>query len=1220
MSNTLLLNNLKEARRDALVADFIATKTPQAYQEKIKTADDLYEYLLLDTQISNQVTTSPIAEAISSLQLFIHRTMEGREGQLASSANDYFTPGKFLYNWDEYNKRYATWSGKERLKYYAGNYIDPTLRYNKSSLFKALEQNISQGRVTDNNVTAALQTYLTDFTALSQLKSISVCAAGSDESVLFFVGRTPTLPYQYYWRQLTLKKDGDNLVPAFWSEWKLIGAGITEAYNDYVEPMWQDNRLHIRWVSIEDIEGFNNTPAKAAFENRWQLNDSGAWNVTYRQMRETYGIPYMLTSLLARRTIISQGMNIYGFSNELHDLTVTYDIEKNGFLITSIAMLFNSDKLRQKGGFHIYYTNLITPDLTINHVEESFFVPLPNNSKTLMIDSFYEAINDTGSIFHHVDGFTIPLKIAALATKTNYGTITNGVYTPPASSKIKGPIYLTLRQTLNLNQKLEQGLSVLFDYQWQKNLLQPGEEFNGTYGLYLWEILFHIPFLIAVRFLTEQRFDAADRWLKFLFNSAGYRDANGVLETDEKQQTRFWNVLPLQQDNGWDDTLSLATTDPDQIAMADPMHYKLAVFLRTLDLLISRGDHAYRMLERDTLTEAKMHYVQASQLLGTRPEFRVNNSWSDPSLLEEAIAMTAEPTRGQPDTAPLAAFRALLQQENGSFLPPYNDQILQYWDKLALRLYNLRHNLSLDGQPLSLPLFATPADPKEIQRQQSAGDGIGSSNGAGANVQSSYRFPQLVVKARSAVSGVMQFGSTLLNLLEKQDVEAVSLLLHAQQNTLLQLSQDIQEKNLSALRYQLQATQFSRQDAQARQAHYRDLSDNWMSELETAALAVRGIALVTGASAAIPRVIAGAMDAVPNIFGLAVGGNRWGAIPEAVANSLQISSETLEHSATMMDISAGYHRRREEWQLARSSATYEVAKLDATIAGLQEQLAMAQKQLTLSQTEQAQALALYEFQSHQFTGLALYNWMVGRLSALYYQLYDATVPVCVMAQKALQKELGTELAKGYFTLPGWNDLYQGLLAGETLMAELQKLDNLWLEHHTRGLEATKTFPLSAPLAETETFTSQIQLALNQPGTVQKYSGVGLLLDATTGIFTATLDLATVGLDDSYNIKTGKRTIKSLSVTLPALIGPYQDIEATLSLNGESVALSHGMDDSGLFITDFNDPRFLPFEGADPTSGTLTLALFRANEAGDQRQLLESLSDIIFHIRYVIRLS
>ena len=28
-----------------------------------------------------------------------------------------------------------------------------------------------------------------------------------------------------------------------------------------------------------------------------------------------------------------------------------------------------------------------------------------------------------------------------------------------------------------------------------------------------------------------------------------------------------------------------------------------------------------------------------------------------------------------------------------------------------MRLFNLRNNLSIDGQPLSLPVFAAPADP-----------------------------------------------------------------------------------------------------------------------------------------------------------------------------------------------------------------------------------------------------------------------------------------------------------------------------------------------------------------------------------------------------------------------------------------------------------------------------------------------------------------------------
>ncbi|PFO88510.1 toxin, partial [Bacillus cereus] len=222
----------------------------------------------------------------------------------------------------------------------------------------------------------------------------------------------------------------------------------------------------------------------------------------------------------------------------------------------------------------------------------------------------------------------------------------------------------------------------------------------------LWEIFFHIPFLIAVRLQNEQRYELAERWFKFIFNSAGYRDENGNLLKDKKGNVRYWNVVPLQKSKKWNETLSLATTDPDEIAMADPMHYKLAIFIHTIELLINRGDHAYRMLERDTLTEAKMYYIQASQLLGSRLEIRINDSWPKPTLESETNAMTAEPTRSNSEITPIMQFGEFLKVENGHFLPPYNDELLVFWDKIELRLFNLRHNLSLDGQPLALPLFA----------------------------------------------------------------------------------------------------------------------------------------------------------------------------------------------------------------------------------------------------------------------------------------------------------------------------------------------------------------------------------------------------------------------------------------------------------------------------------------------------------------------------------
>ncbi|XGA11158.1 toxin, partial [Paenibacillus thiaminolyticus] len=257
-------------------------------------------------------------------------------------------------------------------------------------------------------------------------------------------------------------------------------------------------------------------------------------------------------------------------------------------------------------------------------------------------------------------------------------------------------------------------------------------------------------------------------------------------------------------------------------------------------------------------------------------------------------------------------------------------------------------------------------------------------------------------------------------------------------------------------------------------------------------------------------------------------------------------------------------------------------------------------------------------QSTRFTNQALYNWMAGRLSSLYYQMYDAALPLCMMAKQALEKEIGNGKTVGLFTLPAWNDLYQGLLAGEALLLELQKLENLWLEEDKRGMEAVKTVSIDTLLRKETSESSFVELVKEvlDGKTPDPVGGVGVQLQSN--IFSATLDLSVLGLERSYNQAEKTRRIKNLSVTMPALLGPYQDIEATLSLGGETVALSHGVDDSGLFITDLNDSRFLPFEGMDPLSGTLVLSIFHTGEDGDQRLLLESLNDVIFHIRYVMK--
>ena len=128
-----------------------------------------------------------------------------------------------------------------------------------------------------------------------------------------------------------------------------------------------------------------------------------------------------------------------------------------------------------------------------------------------------------------------------------------------------------------------------------------------------------------------------------------------------------------------------------------------------------------------------------------------------------------------------------------------------------------------------------------------------------------------------------------------------------------------------------------------------------------------------------------------------------------------------------------------------------------------------------------------------------------------------------------------------------------------------------------------------------------------------------------------------------------RKIKTISISVPAVIGPYQNIHATLTqlnnqlvlkadkqgldavnylLGGDvskipdssvlrsncwvnqQIALSKGVNDSGLFELNFEDVRFLPFEGTGAVSTWKLSMPFVTN-----RIHFEAISDVIIDLKY-----
>ncbi|CNF35999.1 neuraminidase-like domain-containing protein [Yersinia kristensenii] len=1231
MSSTLLFTqHLKEARRDALVNHYIASHDFGAYIDNINNANDLYEYLLLDTKISDSVTTSPLSEAISSLQLAIHRAIEGHDGNLGTAAKPWFATDAFLDNWDRYNKRYSTWAGKEKLRFYAGNYIDPTLRGNKTELFKASENLLSQGRLTPALAESVLRSYALSFDELAGVNILTAIQDDSDKKTFYITAENRG---KYYWRIVHLDENG---FPSF-GEWRDLPANIRDPINKLIYINSGRGGVFCIWESRQQEQSNDGISENKILLNKVTLlgNNNNTQIITTSPFE---------SNIIANKVENSDFIIIYFSWEELvqeskdvffHKLDLTAKPNDGTDYMSYSSMTSSSlevDKYKRTGKFKNIFLSGVDEGKII-YIDDFYLIfdssSIPINIKSG--ESYSFPVNGDFSIsimLHNVIMVDITYTKASGVHYTN-----NNGYIVIEEGNIKVPVTAPdLAQ--DMHDLLEDGVDALLNYSVQKALADKGvwqysaagivggDAFNGPYGQYLWELFFHLPFLIATRLQTEQRFEDAYTWYKYIFNSAGYRDDDGQLLPDDTGTPRYWNSYPLQHDTGWNSDL-LPSSDPDAIAMADPMHYKLAIFLHTLDLLIARGDTRYRLLERDTLAEAKMYYMQAQQLLGPRPDIRLTNSWHNPTLSAEAGDISTPLATGETMTfAHWLRAGDTHDMGDGNFLPPYNDALLTYWDKLELRLYNLRHNLSLNGQSLNLPLYATPVDPAELHRQQSGGDGVQSGLTLANKSTTGWRYTMLAELARSAVSQLMQFGSSLQNTLERQDNEKMTLLLQTQQVLVFDQQREIGQKNLASLTANLTALQVSHSTAILHKTHYENLLNGGISVNEERGLSLRSTSMTINQISIGLAIAGGALSVLPNTFGLANGGGNYGAPLHASSHVTQVSAGILNETAGISDITASYQRRAEEWTLQRDSAEKEQAQMAAQIDSLQQQIVMAQKQITLTEMETAHAQALYELQVNRFTGQALYNWMAARLSALYYQLYDVTIPVCLQAKTALDQELGQGLTDDLFRVPVWSDLWQGLLAGEGLNVELQKLSNIWVAHSTKGLDATRTVSLATQRGEQSgSLRTVIGQVLNgQPDTTT--NGVTLTLD-NEGMFIAKLDLAALGLDMSYNMSVinKSRFIKSIAVTLPTLLGPYQDIEATLQLGNELVTLSHGMNDSGRFITNFEGGLFLPFEGADPTTGTLILTLFNVkidDEPAAQYATVENLSDIIFHIHYILR--
>ena len=350
------------------------------------------------------------------------------------------------------------------------------------------------------------------------------------------------------------------------------------------------------------------------------------------------------------------------------------------------------------------------------------------------------------------------------------------------------------------------------------------------------------------------------------------------------------------------------------------------------------------------------------------------------------------------------------------------------------------------------------------------------------------------------------------------------------------------------------------------------------------------------------------------------GGQQIAAIPEAQAKWLEVASFAVEHGSRDEFRTAAYERRADGWRFESNLAAEELMHIGREIitALIREQV--ARQQYENLKKEIAQAEDVKDFLEGKYTGEALYGWMQGELTRLYYDYYKLAFDIAKKAEQTMKHELmRPELdARSFVKFNYWDTGRKGLLAGEALCLDLDRMSLAYDDHNKREYELTR----------------QISLRQLDP--------MALLALKANGVCEVTLpewlfDLATPG---HY-----MRRIKSLGLTIEAPTARHSDVNCTVSLQRSSlrrspllrdgqyqratdadddrfvdyfgtvrsIVTSHAQDDSGLFEVDLREDRFLPFEGAGVISS------WRLELPGTFRQFdYNTIDDVVLHLRHTAR--
>lgn len=805
-------------------------------------------------------------------------------------------------------------------------------------------------------------------------------------------------------------------------------------------------------------------------------------------------------------------------------------------------------------------------------------------------------------------------------------------------------------------------------------------ELARPYSLYHWEIGFHALTLLVDRLLAAGQFDLALQMIHHILNPfAAGTTADPV-----------WGFAPFRDTDAQHDLeklfLSLKANQPDP-SITDWRNYpfqpyavarhRIGAYMRWVAMTyiriwIAYGDYYFRQNTLETLPLAIQCYVVASHVYGPRGETIPKRGKTLPqtyaSLLDKWDAFSnamvelelvfpfsnqtplpLNTSNGVVGLANIFGFATTLY-----FCIPDNPDLTALRDTIDDRLFKIRHCQDINGVQQQLPLFEPPIEPGLLVQAAAQGLSLATVLTDLNSPTPNYRFAYLLQKALELCGELKTLGNALLSAREKHDAEALAQLRAGHETTINTLIMQVRKQQADEADKALTALQESRKSPVYRLQHqlkligadlaavpadtqteFTELPDqidapqtesglklsSFEKEDMDKASTARDLQAAVGAVETLASVFhaipSGHVHATPIGVGAQVqwGGPNLGNLTQAVARGLQIGVNDLNFQSSNARSKAGYQRQLQERVQAANVAGYEITNIDKQILTQQIRQAIAAQEITNQQQQIDNSQAVEEFLRSKYSNTELYAYMDTQIRSLYYQTYTLAYDLAKKAEKLFYFERGVDTPE-FIQFGYWDPARDGLLAGENLYNGLKKLEGAYQEKRGYDFEVTKPVSLRQidPLA---------LMDLRDTGTCE-FAFPEVLFD--------------MDYPGHY-----QRRIKSVAITIPAVVGPYTCVNATLRLlehtfrttplatnknayprttdNGDSrfttvnvpitaIAVSAGQNDSGLFELNFRDERYLPFEGAG------AISKWRLELPTDFRQFdYDTITDVVVQLRY-----